>query len=204
MFESERCSDIFFKKYDQNTFRDLIRNMFNNHLKENPRLFDTWSTNENSQIDTIFIDKLAGKYFKNILKFLIDIEQKAIQSGTKFFVKDIDSYIRHKIEGYLDSENKDNRNPECGPSTNISCKELFRQKYFELVDPPYQINSFGKLKVRGKSPSREEEKPARQQVKFEVYGEEMLEKEVKYSGNSWKVYLPLEWIGKRIKVIRIN
>ena len=41
-------------------------------------------------------------------------------------------------------------------------------------------------------------------VKFEVYGEEMLEKEVKHSGNSGRIYLPPEWIGKQIKVIRVN
>ena len=58
--------------------------------------------------------------------------------------------------------------------------------------------------VRGKPLSWEKEKPARHKVKFEVYGEEMLEKEVKYSGNSGRVYLPPEWVGKRIKVIRTN
>jgi putative transposon-encoded protein len=58
--------------------------------------------------------------------------------------------------------------------------------------------------VQGKAPSREEEKPARHKVKFEVYGEEMLEKEVKNSGNSGRVYLPPEWVGKHIKVIRTN
>jgi putative transposon-encoded protein len=41
-------------------------------------------------------------------------------------------------------------------------------------------------------------------VKFEVYGEEMLEKEVKLSGNSGRVYLPPEWIGKHVKIIRIS
>jgi len=41
-------------------------------------------------------------------------------------------------------------------------------------------------------------------VKFEVYGEEMLEKAVKQSGNSGRVYLPPEWIGKHIKIIRID
>ncbi len=41
-------------------------------------------------------------------------------------------------------------------------------------------------------------------VKFEVYGEEMLEKEVKQSGNSGRVYLPPEWIGKNVKIIRID
>lgn len=41
-------------------------------------------------------------------------------------------------------------------------------------------------------------------TKFEVYGEEMLEKEVKQSGNSGRVYLPPEWIGKHVKIIRIE
>ena len=39
---------------------------------------------------------------------------------------------------------------------------------------------------------------------FEVYGQEMLEKEVKKSGNSGRIYLPPDWIGKRVKIIRID
>lgn len=41
-------------------------------------------------------------------------------------------------------------------------------------------------------------------VKFEVYGEEMLEKEVKSSGNSGRVYLPPNWVNHRVKIIRID
>ncbi len=41
-------------------------------------------------------------------------------------------------------------------------------------------------------------------VKFEVYGEGMIEKEVKQSGNSGRVYLPPEWVGKHVKIIRIE
>ncbi len=44
----------------------------------------------------------------------------------------------------------------------------------------------------------------RPKVKFEVYGEEMLEKEVKSSGNTGRVYLPPDWVGRHIKVIRTN
>ena len=44
----------------------------------------------------------------------------------------------------------------------------------------------------------------RNKAKLEVYGEEMIEKEVKQSGNSGRVYLPPEWIGKRVKIIRID
>ena len=40
--------------------------------------------------------------------------------------------------------------------------------------------------------------------KFEVYGEEMIEKEVKQSGNSGRVYLPPEWVGRHVKIIRIE
>lgn len=41
-------------------------------------------------------------------------------------------------------------------------------------------------------------------VKFEVFGEEMLEKEVKLSGNSGRVYLPPDWVGHHVKIIRIS
>jgi putative transposon-encoded protein len=41
-------------------------------------------------------------------------------------------------------------------------------------------------------------------VKFEVFGEEMIEKEVKLSGNSGRVYLPPVWVGHRVKIIRLD
>jgi putative transposon-encoded protein len=55
-------------------------------------------------------------------------------------------------------------------------------------------------KIKEISPA--EEKPGK--VKFEIYGEEMLEKEVKLSGNSGRVYLPPDWVGKQVKIIRTN
>ena len=42
----------------------------------------------------------------------------------------------------------------------------------------------------------------RHKVKFEVFGKEMVEKRVKPSGNSGRVYLPPDWVGCRVKVIR--
>lgn len=42
----------------------------------------------------------------------------------------------------------------------------------------------------------------RRKVKFEIYGEEMIEKTVNSSGNSGRVYLPPEWIGTKVKVIK--
>jgi putative transposon-encoded protein len=47
-------------------------------------------------------------------------------------------------------------------------------------------------------------KTGRGKVKLEVYGEEMVEKVVKLSGNSGRVYLPPDWVGCRVKIIRIN
>ena len=40
--------------------------------------------------------------------------------------------------------------------------------------------------------------------KFEVYGQEMIEKVVKKSGNSGRIYLPPDWVGKRVKIIRAD
>ena len=48
-------------------------------------------------------------------------------------------------------------------------------------------------------------KPAPQaRVKFEVYGEEMIEKEVKSSGNSGRIYLPPNWVGHTVKIIKVE
>jgi len=43
-----------------------------------------------------------------------------------------------------------------------------------------------------------------EKVKFEVYGEEMIEKKVKLSGNSGRVYLPPNWVGHHVKIIRMD
>jgi hypothetical protein len=52
----------------------------------------------------------------------------------------------------------------------------------------------GKPEDLGKSPK----------AKFGVYGVEIIEKEVKPSGNTGRVYLPLNWVGKNVKIIRID
>ena len=51
---------------------------------------------------------------------------------------------------------------------------------------------------------QQEEVSKSPKAKFEVFGEEMIEKEVKQSGNSGRVYLPPEWVGKHVKIIRID
>lgn len=44
----------------------------------------------------------------------------------------------------------------------------------------------------------------RKEVKLELTGYEMLEKQVNKSGNSGRIYVPIEWIGKRVKIILIE
>ena len=39
---------------------------------------------------------------------------------------------------------------------------------------------------------------------IQLSGFEMLEKQVKKSGNSGRVYVPAEWIGKRVKVVLLE
>jgi len=41
-------------------------------------------------------------------------------------------------------------------------------------------------------------------TKIQLMGYEMLEKQVKKSGNSGRVYVPIEWIGKKVKIILLE
>jgi len=41
----------------------------------------------------------------------------------------------------------------------------------------------------------------RKATKIQLIGYEMLEKKVNKSGNSGRVYVPIEWIGKKVKII---
>jgi putative transposon-encoded protein len=42
------------------------------------------------------------------------------------------------------------------------------------------------------------------ETKIQLTGFEMLEKQVNKSGNSGRVYVPVEWIGKKVKVILLE
>jgi hypothetical protein len=57
------------------------------------------------------------------------------------------------------------------------------------------------LKETGEKPEASGRSP---KAKFGVFGEEMIEKEVKPSGNTGRVYLPFDWVGKHVKIIRID
>ena len=42
------------------------------------------------------------------------------------------------------------------------------------------------------------------ETNIKLNGYEMLEKQVNKSGNSGRVYVPVEWIGKRVKVVLLE
>jgi putative transposon-encoded protein len=43
-----------------------------------------------------------------------------------------------------------------------------------------------------------------EETQIQLNGYEMLEKKAKKSGNSGRVYVPAEWIGKRVKLILLE
>ena len=59
------------------------------------------------------------------------------------------------------------------------------------------------MKTEDNEKEAADEAPNRK-VKFEIYGEEMIEKRVKSSGNSGRVYLPPNWVGHKVKIIRTD
>lgn len=44
----------------------------------------------------------------------------------------------------------------------------------------------------------------KKETMVQLTGFEMLEKQVHKSGNSGRVYVPIEWIGKRVKVVLLD
>jgi putative transposon-encoded protein len=74
---------------------------------------------------------------------------------------------------------------------------VFRQHGEDTVGLKIEMNLkefSGKPLEPGKSPK----------AKLTVFGEEIIEKEVKPGGNAGRVYLPLGWVGKCVKIIRID
>jgi putative transposon-encoded protein len=55
-----------------------------------------------------------------------------------------------------------------------------------------------------KTKGTENQSTPQTKVKFEVYGEEMIEKQVKSSGNSGRIYLPPNWVGHVVKIIKVE
>ena len=39
--------------------------------------------------------------------------------------------------------------------------------------------------------------------KFEIYGDVLIEKTVMPNGRAGRIYLPMEWIGKKVKIVKV-
>jgi putative transposon-encoded protein len=39
--------------------------------------------------------------------------------------------------------------------------------------------------------------------KFEIYGDVLIEKTVMANGRAGRIYLPMEWIGKKVKIVKV-
>ena len=62
-----------------------------------------------------------------------------------------------------------------------------------------------KRELGPKEISRKPEDPGKSpKAKLTIFGEEVIEKEVKPGGNAGRVYLPLNWVGKLVKIIRTD
>ncbi len=57
---------------------------------------------------------------------------------------------------------------------------------------------------KDKKPENRDRARFSDRVRFEVYGQEMLAKMVRASGNSGRVYLPTNWVGRQVKIIRAD
>jgi len=57
---------------------------------------------------------------------------------------------------------------------------------------------------KSKKEIKQNSKEDTEKVKFIVYGEEMVEKIVRLSGNSGRIYLPPDWVGCHVKIIRTD
>lgn len=57
---------------------------------------------------------------------------------------------------------------------------------------------------RKKNRGEPESSPVPAKTEFRIYGEEMIEKKVKTSGKTGRVYLPGDWVGKQVKIVRID
>jgi len=59
-----------------------------------------------------------------------------------------------------------------------------------------KISSYHDREVTRKMPIGE--------VKFEFYGKELIEKKVSLSGNSGRIYLPSDWVGHTVKIVKVD
>lgn len=59
-----------------------------------------------------------------------------------------------------------------------------------------------KVAMNEKKGTSYDEKANGSPVKFEVYGDVLIEKTVRQNGKGGRIYLPPDWVGKTIKIIK--
>ena len=59
-----------------------------------------------------------------------------------------------------------------------------------------------KVAMNRKKGTSYDEKANGSPVKFEVYGDVLIEKTVRQNGKGGRIYLPPDWVGKTIKIIK--
>ncbi len=69
----------------------------------------------------------------------------------------------------------------------------------EILETPTTKTKLGQITVKDLTEPVED-----QPSEFKVSGFEMLDRQVKKSGNTGRIYLPKNWIGKRVKIIRVS
>jgi hypothetical protein len=111
------------------------------------------------------------------------------------------SKIINKFDHFTEPSSRHREFGRCQPGTPVDAgrKEInvFRQLGESMIALRREMSLkeiSGKPEDPGKSPK----------VKFSVFGEEMIEKEVKSRVDAGQLYLPRAWVGKHVKIIRIS
>jgi len=79
------------------------------------------------------------------------------------------------------------------------------RKEYSMLYHPEDIGDAPKVEAGLEKISDRPESGARfPKARFTVLGEEIIDKQVKAGGNAGRVYLPIDWVGKHVKIIRID
>jgi putative transposon-encoded protein len=111
------------------------------------------------------------------------------------------SKITNEIKHFTEPLTRHRDFGRCRPGTPANAGQrkinAFRQLGEDMVALKIEMN----LKEISEKPENSGKAP---KAKLTVFGEEIIEKEVKPGGNAGRVYLPLDWVGKCVKIIRID
>lgn len=66
------------------------------------------------------------------------------------------------------------------------------------------MRSIPAVKLANETMSANEARDAGRLARFTISGSEVVQKRVTKSGQSGRIYLPLDWVGKNVAVIRLD